>query len=451
MTGKPFDIFDGLSPRARGVLRWAMIGALSGALASLLPYLVGHLLSFIPYRTALAIDLGLLKFSPHPRQFMPGLAFGLVMGAALFHAGLLSRERYWVYVLGCALSFFAGTLIGRIPNLYGLVESRLLAIPLGGLAKASLLMAVSAALIPAFRRPLAFIPTIAVGGGLSAILIAPQLFFPQIFDPIRSMEIYVNWRMASSVIWHAGIGATLAMVFSGREWPDSSNRGALAPDGSGSGFTRRTQTIVRWALTGLLSGAIATGLILLTKGGLFLITTALPMRGGPEIFYMVFAFLMFVPIWPGPVFGLVMGRALIRSGFLRPERYAGYVTIATLSYIAAGLATAALAFATEAYQSHNSRALPLVGFCGGLVGAGLLTALSAWIMPDVRRWRPAILTILAGGLAGGMLLQLGTVAFFIEVKGYLLWIIWPAAYAGTMAATFPLTEGRAEPAPTPPG
>lgn len=448
MTRKLYDILDGLSPRARGALRWAMIGALSGVLASLLLNLVGHLFFYIQYQPAFPIDLGPLKFSLRPRQFMPGLAFGLVMGAALFHTSQLSRERFWVYVLGCTLSFFAGTLIGRIPNLYGLVESRFLAIPLGGLAKVSLLMAVSAALMPAFRRPLAFIPTIAVGGGLSAILIAPQIFFPQIFDPIRSMEIYVNWRMASSVIWHAGIGATLVMVFSGREWSDSNNRGALAPDESGGGFTRRTRTIVRWALTGLLSGAIVTGLILLTKGGLFLIATFLPMRGGSEIFYTVFVFLMFVPVWPGPVFGLVMGRVLIRNGFLRPERYAGYVTIATLSYIAAGLATVALALGTEAYQPHNSRALPLVGFCGGLVGAGLLTALSAWIMPEIRGWRPAILTILAGGLAGGMLLQLETV-FFIEVKGYLLWIIWPAAYAGALGATIPLTEGNVEPTVTP--
>ncbi|MDH5558016.1 MAG: hypothetical protein OEZ03_11730, partial [Alphaproteobacteria bacterium] len=331
----------GMSRRTWLILRWAMIGALSGALASLLLFLVGPALSYLPVRQFLRlyIDFGPFKFWLDPGQFMSGLAFGLVTGSAFLHANLLSRKQLAVYVLGCILSFFAGGVIGLIPNMSGLVESRYLAAPLGGLAKAGLLMMVSGTLMPAFRRPRTIVLTIIVGGGLAAILIVPNLFFPDPFFFLKNREIGSLLRLAISTVWHAGIAAAMATVFDGRKWPDRDTGSAVDPDGFGFDFSQRARVIVRWTLIGLLSGVITAALIPLTKWSLFLLWV----RDLPDIIGIAMLFLLVVPVWPGPVFGVVMGRALIRSGFLRPERYAGYVTIATLSYIAAGAATASLA------------------------------------------------------------------------------------------------------------
>ena len=77
----------------------------------------------------------------------------------------------------------------------------------------------------------------------------------------------------------------------------------------------------------------------------------------------------------------------------------------------------------------------LIGIIAGTAGAAMLTALSAWMMPDFRQRRVFLATIGTGAALGTLLA--------VPIAGessFLAWLAlfgpWQAGYAGAMTAAF---------------
>ena len=133
-------------------------------------------------------------------------------------------------------------------------------------------------------------------------------------------------------------------------------------------------------------------------------------------------------IAPGLVFGLIAGLALAQRNMLGGWRYPAYIAASTASYLMAyHLSKQVLAAALSN--------IFLVGVVAGAVGAAMLTALSAWMMPDFRRRRVFLATVGAGAALGTLLA--------VPIAGessFLAWLAlfgpWQAGYAGAMTAAF---------------
>ena len=172
---------------------------------------------------------------------------------------------------------------------------------------------------------------------------------------------------------------------------------------------------LRFALAGAVSGAITTGLLI-----------AIPVRWKIEIGdFLVFSSLSIVA---GLVFGIVIG-ALLRNHRLVETRTALlYAAAATVSYfVAVNLAFHLIDFVEEIWQ---------LGMIAGLVGAGCLTALAAWLLPVARRIGPCALMLTAGCLLGALLES--------PVRGdggFWEWLLfygaWQAGYAAAFATALP--------------
>ena len=140
-----------------------------------------------------------------------------------------------------------------------------------------------------------------------------------------------------------------------------------------------------------------------------------------------------VELWPlsvvpGLVFGFVIGLALLHRGRASPAAFVGYVLAATLSnYAAVTLTTEVLVDVIEAGW--------LAGILAGLFGAACLTACTLALLPVVRKPRPVLLTVLAGGALGALL------GPAIATEGLIWWIVfyglWQAGYAASLATALP--------------
>ncbi len=133
-------------------------------------------------------------------------------------------------------------------------------------------------------------------------------------------------------------------------------------------------------------------------------------------------------IGPGLVFGVVAGLALRRKGMLGGWRYPAYIAASTASYgVAYHLSVTVLVSALSN--------IFLVGIIAGAVGAAMLTALSAWIMPDFRHRRVFLATIGAGAGLGALL-----AAPVAAESHFIAWLAlygpWQAGYAGAMTTAF---------------
>lgn len=133
-------------------------------------------------------------------------------------------------------------------------------------------------------------------------------------------------------------------------------------------------------------------------------------------------------IGPGLAFGLIAGLALRLRGMLGGWRYPAYIAASTASY------SVAYHLSITVLDTALSNIF-VIGIIAGTVGAAMLTALSAWIMPDFRHRRVFLWTIGAGAGLGALL-----VAPVAGESHFIAWLAlygpWQAGYAGAMTTAF---------------
>jgi hypothetical protein len=175
------------------VARWALLGAVSGLAATLSIFVP----QWIGIYGEVKFDLGPVGLFFSPLSLGPGLVFGLIVGYALRRAGLAGGWRYPSYIAGATISYFAAVQLS-VNFLIDAIDNVVAVGIIAGLFGAALLTAMSAALIPAFRRRPPIIATIAAGGILGALL----------YIPIEQ-DHFFYW-LALYAPWQAGYAAAMA-------------------------------------------------------------------------------------------------------------------------------------------------------------------------------------------------------------------------------------------------
>jgi hypothetical protein len=191
----------------RHVGRWALLGAGSGLLATLsvhLPRWLGFYDELETKIRPLAPVLDSFAVQISPLSVGPGLVFGLIVGFALRRAGLAGGWRYPVYALASTLSYFVAVQLA-LGFLIDVLEDVVSVGIVTGLCGGGVLAAVSAALMPAFRRRRVCAVMTASGGVLGALL-----YFAIAF------ESFFGW-LALYAPWQAGYAAAMALALDAAE------------------------------------------------------------------------------------------------------------------------------------------------------------------------------------------------------------------------------------------
>lgn len=185
------------------VILFAALGAGSGTLASLLTWVIWEMI--LPESP---FDLPDPTRLPH--GYVPGLVFGIVIGAALVRLGRTNGPRAALFALGTTASCFIAYLayfvlpdtsqqIGRLPGypVAGLVSSAI-----GGL----LIALTGAALFGFMRqaRPIALV--VLVSGALGG---ASDLFAPLVSN-IGSGAVWKLGAVAFYAVWQGAVAAAMA-------------------------------------------------------------------------------------------------------------------------------------------------------------------------------------------------------------------------------------------------
>jgi hypothetical protein len=154
-------------------------------------------------------------------------------------------------------------------------------------------------------------------------------------------------------------------------------------------MTERWRKTAQWAALGALSGTLATLAFFIPQWLNF--CDALEGELSIAGFEISFSPLSLAP---GLVFGLILGYVLRREGLVSGGRYAAYIVAAGLSYFVA--VQMALNILIEILDN-----IILVGIAAGAIGATLLAAATAALIPDYRYFRPMIAMILSGTAGAG--------------------------------------------------
>ncbi len=175
------------------------------------------------------------------------------------------------------------------------------------------------------------------------------------------------------------------------------------------------RSIFSLAALGALSGALASVLILVFQD----VAEVAPVTG-----------IEFSPasLAPGLVFGAIIGFWLLRRSLIGPAGLGGYLAAATGSY------WLAFTLAREVFFDSFGQDLILTGLAAGVCGSACLTGLSAAAFKFLRRTLPCLLTVLAGGLLGGLLPVAVETQHFWPVAVF--FGLWQAGYAAALATAF---------------
>lgn len=191
-------------------------------------------------------------------------------------------------------------------------------------------------------------------------------------------------------------------------------------------MTERWRKIAQWATLGALSGTLATLAFFIPRWLNFY--DALEGELSIASFEISFSPLSLAP---GLVFGLILGYVLRREGLVSGGRYAAYIVTAGLSYFVA--VQMALNILIAILDN-----IILVGIAAGAIGATLLAAATAALIPDYRHSRPMIAMILSGTALGA------TLFFAISSEHFFGWLLlfapWQAGYAAAMATALALED-----------
>lgn len=181
------------------------------------------------------------------------------------------------------------------------------------------------------------------------------------------------------------------------------------------------KTVAGFAGLGAVSGAIATGLLMVL----------------PDHWQFESADLFILSplsIVAGLVFGVIFGTFLRYLGLASLRVAVLYAAASTVSYF--------LAVNLALHLVDIIEAVWLLGAIAGFAGAAGLTAAAARLFPFARRLGPAVLMLAAGGLLG-ILLE----APMRSGSGILDWLAlvapWQAGYAAAFATALPSPGGEA--------
>jgi len=179
----------------RTTVQWALLGALSGGIATVaifIPQWLG-----INNSLESSFNVGGFDISLSPMSLVPGLVFGLIVGNALRREGLAPGGRYAIYIAAAGLSYFLAVQL-TFNVLIDLLDNIILIGVAAGTFGAALLAAATAALIPDFRRRKPLIAMVLAGAILGAALyfaVAGNHFF--------------GWLLLFAP-WQAGYAAAMA-------------------------------------------------------------------------------------------------------------------------------------------------------------------------------------------------------------------------------------------------
>lgn len=189
-------------------------------------------------------------------------------------------------------------------------------------------------------------------------------------------------------------------------------------------MTERWRAIAQWAALGALSGTLATLAIFIPRW--------LGIYDDIEFEFSVAGLdFSFTPLTvaPGLVFGLVAGLALRRRGLAPGGRYPAYIVAAGLSYFL----TVQIAMTVLVDLLDNILA---VGMAAGAIGAVLLGAATAAMMPQCRNSTTLTSMVLAGAILGLSLWWPITAGGENFLGWLLLFASWQAGHAAAMATAF---------------
>lgn len=175
-----------IGPRGRRSLRFALLGAVSGATASAIAEL-------IPVGIILTRSLGPAEFDLSVGSLVPGFVFGVVVGAALVWEGAANPWQFAAYVVASTLSCLAA--INLAINLVDRIDSLIVIGVIAGTFGSASLTGASALMFRFLRRSRPWLMLLAVGGVLGALLVDPLEFW---------------WLLALFTLWQAGYAGTLA-------------------------------------------------------------------------------------------------------------------------------------------------------------------------------------------------------------------------------------------------
>ena len=188
---------------------------------------------------------------------------------------------------------------------------------------------------------------------------------------------------------------------------------------------RRMHPALVFGVLGILSGALVVGL----KLGLD--NAGLDLHKGWEVFGLDLSF-DDLSLYPGLMFGLVIGLALLWRRLGNAAQVAAYVLASTLSNFAA---------TNLAYSLYDGKNGLVTGMAAGALGAACLTLLTLAILPFCRQWRPCILMVAAGTALGALLsitlylIDRDTVAAYLGLL--ILYVPWQGAFAAAFGMAVP--------------
>ena len=134
-------------------------------------------------------------------------------------------------------------------------------------------------------------------------------------------------------------------------------------------------------------------------------------------------------LWPGLIFGLVIGGLLWRSGRLAPLRAAGFAAASTLAYMLAYAVGFDTIYLVDDARLWRTQAL------AGLLGGGVLAGFAALLLPSLRQVLPIGILTATGAILGATIMPILTVnetslpQFFLP--------LWQGGYAAAFGAVLP--------------
>jgi hypothetical protein len=177
------------------IWHWGLLGALSGAIATVVIYI--PLWLGINETLELSLNAGGFDITISPMSLVPGLVFGLIVGHALRREGLAHGAGYAIYIAAAGLSYFLAVQL-TLNVLVDLLQNIILIGVAAGAFGAALLAAATAALIPDFRRRKPMIAMVLAGAVLGA-----ALFFA------ISNDHFLGWLLLFAP-WQAGYATAMA-------------------------------------------------------------------------------------------------------------------------------------------------------------------------------------------------------------------------------------------------
>lgn len=173
------------------IVGYAALGAASGATAAAVVEILPESLGLEPFPWLLLA----------PGTLVPGLVFGLVLGAGLYRRGLIGRLGLLAYTAGSTVSYLAAFVFATQVLLGVFQNSHVMIGAIAGLFGSACLTGLSLPLLPFLRRARPCLQLLVVGAALGALL------------PLVTQEQGALARVLFFALWQGGYAAVLSMAF----------------------------------------------------------------------------------------------------------------------------------------------------------------------------------------------------------------------------------------------